>query len=74
MALFKFQAYNNEMTELISQYNKDMTELVEERKEFERTEDALIEAYDKADDCDVVVLMRQSIIDKKCWKVIAKFY
>ena len=64
MALFKFQAYNKEMTELISQYNK----------EFDHTEDALIEAYEKSDDCDVVVLMRQSIIDKKCWKVIAKFY
>lgn len=64
MARFKIQAYNNEMTEIISEYEK----------EFERTEDALIEAYDKADSEDIVVLMRQSIMDKKCWKIIAKFY
>lgn len=64
MAKFKIQAYNNETTELVSEYEK----------EFERTEDALIEAYDKADSEDIVVLMRQSIMDKKCWKIIAKFY
>ena len=64
MAKFKIQAYNSEMTELISEYEK----------EFDRTEEALIEAYDKADSADIVVLMRQSIMDKKCWKLIAKFY
>lgn len=64
MALFKIAAYNNEMTELISQYDK----------EFDRTEEALIEAYEKADSEDVVILMRQSVMDKKCWKIIAKFY
>ena len=64
MAKFKIQAYNKEMTELVSEYEK----------EFERTEEALIEAYDKADSEDIVVLMRQSIMDKKCWKIIAKFY
>lgn len=64
MTNFKIQAYNSEMTELVSEYNK----------EFERTEDALIESYDLADSYDIVVLMRQSIMDKKCWKVVAKFY
>lgn len=64
MANFKIQAYNNEMTELISEYNK----------EFERTEDALIEAYNKADSEDIVVLMRQSMFDSKCWRIVAKFY
>ena len=64
MAKFRIQAYNKEMTELISEYDK----------EFEMTEEALIEAYDKADSEDIVVLMRQSIMDKKCWKIIAKFY
>ena len=64
MAKFKIQAYNKEMTWLVSEYEK----------EFERTEEALIEAYDKADSEDIVVLMRQSIMDKKCWKIIAKFY
>ena len=64
MANFKIQAYNQEMTELISEYNK----------EFDTTYDALAEAYDKADSEDIVVLMRQSIIDKKSWKIVAKFY
>jgi len=64
MANFKIQAYNREMTELISEYSK----------EFERTEDALIEAFDKADSADIVVLMRQSLFDSRCWKKIAKFY
>lgn len=58
---------------LIQGYNSDMTELVEERKEFERTEDALIEAYDKADNFDVVVLMRQGCLSHS-FKKIAKFY
>ena len=64
MAKFKIQAYNRQMTELFTDYDK----------EFERTEDALIEAYDKASSYDIVVLWRQSIMDKKCWKIIAKFY
>lgn len=64
MTLYKIAAYNKDMTELVSQYNK----------EFDRTEDALIEAYNKADSEDIVILMRQSIMDKKCWKIIAKFY
>ena len=64
MEKFKIQAYNKEMTGLVSEYEK----------EFERTEEALIEAYDKADSEDIVILMRQSIMDKKCWKIIAKFY
>ena len=64
MAQFKIQAYNREMTELVTEYDK----------EFDRTEEALIEAYDKSDSEDVVVLMRQSIMDKRCWKIIAKFY
>lgn len=64
MAQFKIQAYNREMTELVTEYDK----------EFDRTEEALIEAYDKAASEDVVVLMRQSIMDKRCWKIIAKFY
>ena len=64
MTKFKIQAYNREMTELVAEYDK----------EFDRTEEALIEAYDKADSADIVVLMRQSIMDKRCWKIIAKFY
>lgn len=64
MAKFKIQAYNREMTELVEEYDKD----------FERTEEALIECYDLSSTYDVVVLMRQSIMDKKCWKIIAKFY
>lgn len=64
MAQFKIQAYNREMTELVEEYNK----------EFDRTEEALIEAYDKATSEDIVVLMRQGIMDKRCWKIIAKFY
>ena len=64
MLKFKIQAYNREMTELVSEYEK----------EFERTDDALIEAYTKADSEDIVVLMRQSMFDSKCWKIIAKFY
>lgn len=63
MALFLIQGYNSDMTELVS----------EERKEFERTEDALIEAYDKADSYDVVVLLRQGCISHS-FKKIAKFY
>lgn len=64
MAKFKIQAYNRQMTDLVDDYDK----------EFERTEDALIEAYDKAASYDIVVLWRQNIMDKKCWKIIAKFY
>ena len=64
MAKFKIQAYNREMTELVTEYDK----------EFDRTEEALIEAYDKAESEDIVVLMRQSIMDNRCWKLIAKFY
>ena len=64
MALYKIQAYNEEMTKLVSEYNK----------EFKRTEDALVEAYAKADSEDIVVLWRQSVIDPKCWRRIAKFY
>ena len=64
MANFKIQAYNREMTKLVAEYDK----------EFDSTEEALIEAYHKADHEDIVVLMRQNIIDTKCWKIIAKFY
>lgn len=64
MLKFKIQAYNREMTELVAEYDK----------EFDRAEDALMEAYYKADSCDIVVLMIQSIMDKRCWKMIAKFY
>lgn len=64
MAKFKIQAYNREMTELVEEYDK----------EFERTEEALIVCYDLSAKYDVVVLMRQSIMDKRCWKKIAKFY
>ncbi len=64
MAKFLIQSYNENMTELVSEYSK----------EFEHTEEALIEAYDKADGSDVIVLMRQSTFDSKCWKKIAKFY
>lgn len=52
-----------------------MTELqAEHDKEYDRTEEALIVAYDISANADIVVLMRQSIMDKKCWKLIAKFY
>ena len=64
MAKFKIQCYNKEMTELTKEFDK----------EFERTEEALIVAYDISASEDIVVLMRQSIMDKKCWKLIAKFY
>ena len=64
MAKFKIQAYNREMTELVEEYDKD----------FERTEEALIACYDLSSTYDVVVLMRQSLMDKRCWKLIAKFY
>lgn len=64
MTKFKIQAYNREMTELVEEFDK----------EFERTEEALIVCYDLSASYDIVVLMRQSIIDKKCWKMIAKFY
>ena len=64
MAKFKIQAYNREMTELVAEYDK----------EIESAEDALLEAYYKAGSYDIVVLMRQSNMDKKCWKLIAKFY
>jgi len=63
MALFLIQGYNSDMTELVS----------EERKEFEHTEDALIEAYVKAGSYDVVVLMRQNSISHS-FKKIAKLY
>ena len=46
MALYKIQAYNEEMTKLVSEYNK----------EFKRTEDALVEAYAKADSEESQVL------------------
>lgn len=59
-----FQAYNITMTKLYEQY----------QKEFDCTEDALVEAYKMADIYDIVVLMKQSIIDNKCWKKVAKFY
>lgn len=64
MAKFKIQCYNKEMTELTNEF----------AKEFDRTEEALICAYDIAYREDIVVLMRQSITDKNCWKLIAKFY
>lgn len=64
MAKFKIQAYNREMTELVEEYDK----------EYERTEEALIVCYDLSATYDIVVLMRQSVVDKKCWKIIAKFY
>lgn len=64
MTNFKIQVYNREMTELVEEYNEA----------FDNTEDALINAYDKADSADIVVLLRQSMMDKKCWKRIAKFY
>lgn len=64
MTNFKIQVYNREMTELVEEYNEA----------FDNTEDALINAYDKADSADIVVLWRQSMMDKKCWKRIAKFY
>ena len=64
MPKFKIQCYNREMTELVEEYDK----------EIESAEDALLEAYYKAGSYDIVVLMRQSIMDKKCWKLIAKFY
>lgn len=64
MTKFKIQCYNREMTELVAEYDK----------EFDRAEDALMEAYYKADSYDIVVLMIQSIMDKRCWKMIAKFY
>ena len=64
MLKFKIQAYNREMTKLVKEYDK----------ELESAEDALLEAYYKAGSYDIVVLMQQSIMDKKCWKIIAKFY
>ena len=64
MAKFKIQAYNREMTKLVEEYDK----------EIESSEDALLEAYYEAGSYDIVVLMQQSIMDKKCWKIIAKFY
>lgn len=67
MAKFKIQAYNQEMKELVEEYDKD----------FERTEEALIECYylSTTPCCyDVVVLMRQSLMDKRCWNLVAKFY
>ena len=64
MLKFKIQAYNREMTKLVEEYDK----------EIESAEDALLEAYYKARNYDIVVLMQQSIMDKKCWKLIAKFY
>lgn len=64
MPKFKIQAYNREMTKLVEEYDK----------EIENAENALLEAYYKAGSYDIVVLMQQSIMDKKCWKIIAKFY
>lgn len=64
MPKFKIQAYNREMTKLVEEYDK----------EIESSEDALLEAYYEAGSYDIVVLMQQSIMDKKCWKIIAKFY
>lgn len=65
MAKYRIQVYNQEMTELAW----------ENTKEFERTEEALVEAYEMASNChDIVIVMRQSAADKKCWKKIAKFY
>lgn len=64
MAKFKIQTYNEEMTELFS----------ERHVEFSKTEDALIEAYDMRGNDYIIVLMRQSISDPKCWIRIAKFY
>ena len=64
MLKFKIQAYNREMTKLVEEYDK----------EIESSEDALLEAYYEAGSYDIVVLMQQSIMDKKCWKIIAKFY
>lgn len=64
MANFKIQCYNRDMTELTTELDR----------EYERTEDALIDCYDMASSEDIVVLMRQSIMDKRCWKIVAKFY
>ena len=64
MEKFKIQTYNSQMTELTHEYEK----------EFDRTEEALIVAYDISACEDITVLMRQSMKDKRCWKVIAKFY
>lgn len=64
MATFKIQTYNREMTEL----------LAEEDKDFERTEKALSDAYWKGSANVVIVLMRKSNNDSRCWKLIAKFY
>lgn len=64
MAKYRIQCYNREMTELVKEHIE----------EFERTEEALIAAYDMAASEDIVILMRQSCIDSRCWKVIAKFY
>ena len=64
MTKFKIQCYNREMTELFEEYDK----------EYDRTEEALIVCYDLSTHFDIVVLMRQSIMDKKYWKLIAKFY
>lgn len=64
MAKFKIQTYNEEMTELISS----------DIGSFSKTEDALIEAYDMRGNDYIIVLMRQSISDPKCWRRIAKFY
>ena len=65
MQKFKIQVYNQEMTELVWENNKG----------FETINEALAEAYDMASNChDIVILMRQSASDKKCWRKIAKFY
>lgn len=65
MQKYKIQVYNQEMTELVWENNKG----------FETINEALAEAYDMASNChDIVILMRQSASDKKCWRKIAKFY
>lgn len=60
----------------IQVYNQDMTSLVwEDVKGFERTEQALVWGYDIASTGhDIIIVMKQSDVDNRCWKKIAKFY
>ena len=64
MAKYLIQEYNKEMTVLINQYD------VEQNNEPA----AVVEAYNLAQNADVVVLWRRSILDKTRLTKIAKFY
>lgn len=62
MPKFKIQSYNRDMTEMILENNCVL----------DRTETALVRAYDMSSYDRVVVLMVETISNR--WRIIAKFY